>query len=230
MIALYFAQVDEAGHRYGPESPQLGSALVKADRVLGSLLEQLDALPVRERIHLIVASDHGLMQSKGWHFIEDYIELQPGEVIDQGPVVFVYPKSEERTRQLLLALQRIPNARAWLREESPMRLGLRENPRAGSIVVIAEPGWQIGTRSLPLDRNPASHGWDPAVPEMMGIFIMRGPGIPHGQMIPPFASVHIYPFIAKLLGLQPNSAIDGRVEILDRALLEVESARAVVPR
>lgn len=230
MIALYFANVDEAGHRHGPESAQVDSVLLEADRVLGLLLHQIDALPFRDRINLIVTSDHGIMATRGWHFVEDYTALEPGEVIDQGPVVYVYPKNEARTVELLRALQRMPNVRAYLREDTPRPLALRNNPRAGRIVVIAEPGWQIGSRALPADRNPASHGWDPGTPEMMGIFIVRGPNIPRGRMIPPFASVHVYPFMTRLLGLVPSPGIDGRVEVLERALLTPDSAHTPIRR
>jgi hypothetical protein len=54
---------------------------------------------------------------------------------------------------------------------------------------------------------------------MGAIFLAMGPGIAPGQVIPPFEAVHVYPFIAELLGLVPNPDADGRLEVL-RPILE----------
>ena len=58
------------------------------------------------------------------------------------------------------------------------------------------------------------HGWDPAFPSMHGIFLAMRPGIKAGQRRPAFEAVHVYPFLANLLELQPNPEIDGDTSVL----------------
>lgn len=62
------------------------------------------------------------------------------------------------------------------------------------------------------------HGWDPALPSMHGVFLVRGPRIEGGQQIPAFEAIHIYPFLAEVLGLTPNPEIDGNLQVLEGIL------------
>ena len=58
--ALPSACADRAGHRHGPESPEVEAALARQDAELAHLLEALDALGRWDEITLIVVSDHGM--------------------------------------------------------------------------------------------------------------------------------------------------------------------------
>ena len=64
-----------------------------------------------------------------------------------------------------------------------------------------------------------THGWDNQTPEMGAIFVARGPTIRRGLTIDAFESVHVYPLLAHVLGLEPNPDADGRLEVL-RSVLE----------
>ena len=50
--------------------------------------------------------------------------------------------------------------------------------------------------------------------EMGGIFYATGPNIKAGASLPPFGNIHVYPFIAKILGLK-TPAVDGDVKVLE---------------
>ncbi len=45
---------------------------------------------------------------------------------------------------------------------------------------------------------------------MHGIFLVAGPRIKSGAMIPAFENVNIYPFLTEILGLTPAPDIQGR--------------------
>jgi alkaline phosphatase D len=49
---------------------------------------------------------------------------------------------------------------------------------------------------------------------MGAIFLAMGPDIAPGQVVPPFEAIHVYPWMAHLLGLEPNPQADGRLEVL----------------
>jgi predicted AlkP superfamily pyrophosphatase or phosphodiesterase len=120
-------------------------------------------------------------------------------------------------RDSLAAL--VPAAEVWLREDVPERLHYGADPRIGDIVVSAAPGRRVmrtgSLDAVPVDRRAThTHGWDNQTPEMGAIFIAKGPGIAPGQRIPAFESVHVYPFLAHVLGLSPNPDTDGVLGVL----------------
>ncbi len=60
LLLVYFSEVDAAGHRSGPGTPQLAAAVQQADQVLGSLLDGIAGLPIHDSIAVVVVSDHGM--------------------------------------------------------------------------------------------------------------------------------------------------------------------------
>jgi len=81
------------------------------------------------------------------------------------------------------------------------------NENTGDYILIPDPGWLIFTsdeyeNSSMLEIN-GMHGWDPADPQMHGIFIASGPQIKRGLEIESFENIYIYGLIAKLLDIKP---------------------------
>jgi len=218
LLALYFSDLDDAGHEYGPDSPQVEAAVWTVDSALDRLMSGIDALPHGDRVYVVVVSDHGMMRAPAARAQPVDMSLFPGvRIVEGGPyaslvVVEGGPARSRAVRDSLRAL--LPEARVWLREEVPERFHYSSDPRIGDIVILADPGATV----VPATRVPSwdtfTHGWDNAIPEMGAIFLARGPGIPAGQRIEPFESVHVYPFLAHLLGLTPNPGIDGRLDVL----------------
>ena len=61
MISVYASESpDTEGHRYGPDSAEVTAAIEKCDRMVGRLLSQLDELGLRDRVDVIITSDHGM--------------------------------------------------------------------------------------------------------------------------------------------------------------------------
>jgi len=56
----------------------------------------------------------------------------------------------------------------------------------------------------------ATHGCDPAIVQMHGIFYAWGAGVARGQEIKRLDMIDIHPTVMKLLGLQPGRPVDGR--------------------
>jgi hypothetical protein len=56
---------------------------------------------------------------------------------------------------------------------------------------------------------------------MHGIFLAMGQGIRKNAEIPRFESIHIYPFLAESLGLEPAAGINGRKDWPHRSLTNV---------
>jgi len=65
------------------------------------------------------------------------------------------------------------------------------------------------------------HGYDPAkMPEMKAIFFAAGQDIRAAVKVAPFENVAVYPFVARILGLDiRGKAIDGKGESLQGILV-----------
>ena len=70
-----------------------------------------------------------------------------------------------------------------------------------------------------------AHGYDPNhVPEMKALFVAAGPDIRSGVTLPSFENVDVYPFIAKILGLDithlKTGPIDGKLDVTPKLCID----------
>ena len=227
LVTLYFSLVDSAGHDLGPDAPGMRRSVEAADRLLGRLLDGVDALPHAARVALVVVSDHGMAAPDPDRLtvLPDVADLRGVRLVAAGPAMSVHVGEPARSRALRDELNAgLTHARAYLREEIPTRLHVRGSPRIGDILVIPDGLGLVGFRRV-VERvrlllRPGMHGWDPRLPEMHGIFLAAGPGIESGVTLPPIEAVDVYPLVAHLLGLTPHAAVAGNLAPFAAALAE----------
>ncbi|UCH62763.1 MAG: alkaline phosphatase family protein [Fidelibacterota bacterium] len=223
-ITLYFPDTDDQGDRFGPDSQELATAIVRVDSILGTLFEGLMERGLMEKINIVVVSDHGMaaIDSTRVIFVDDYIDLKQAGVIDWSPVLGLRPP-EEVQEDIYEALKTAhPHLSAFRRDEMPDRLHYSTHHRIPYIIAIADEGWSITSHAF-YDRDPShfnggSHGYDNRYPSMHGIFIARGPAFENGLEVAPFQNIHIYNLIVRVLGLKaaPNDgSLDSVKVILD---------------
>jgi predicted AlkP superfamily pyrophosphatase or phosphodiesterase len=225
LLTLYFSDVDEAGHQFGPDSPQMAAAVRALDQLVGTLDSSLAAthLPV----DLIVVSDHGMANITG-----DYVYLDAFapdlsshliRAVDRG----LYAKSDSDAARIFAELQHASDKFVVYRRAAvPEALHFSTNPRSGDPVVVATGPYAIRSLGAPAGNakpEAGSHGWDPAVvPDVKATFIAAGPDFRPGVQIPSFENVDLYPLVARILSLDishlPSGPIDGHIEPLLAAL------------
>ncbi len=219
---MYMSDVDHAGHEYGPDDPHVQTAINSVDSALGRLLDGIAVSPLKDDTYVILVADHGMSpyEPSTYRRMRDMIDTAGVRLGDAGPVGNLHVTGgKARARILRDSLNRhLQHGRAYLREEVPERFHYRSDPRIGDVVVIMDEHWQFGTRAP--STPGGQHGWDPLLPSMGAIFLASGPGIPAGRVIAPFENIHIYPFIAEILGLQPASHIDGKPGFLRSAIAQ----------
>lgn len=223
-VTLYFSDVDSAGHAYGPNSPQVEQAIMKVDQTLAGLYQEVQKLKLP--IITMIVSDHGMtalsfdrVEYLDPHFqtAEEKTSWKHFETHGMGPFLFHYYQGPEKekaqhTKRALKALARGKHFKSYQRGKLPAHLNFNHSPRMGEIVTISSPGYSVGERGK-LRVIAGSHGFDPTLSsDMMGIFYARGPGLV-ARELPPFENIHVYPLVAKLLGLELESEIDGRLEV-----------------
>ena len=223
LITLYFSMVDSAGHRLGPDAPELERSLLTADRLLDELLSEIERLPYGDRVYVVALSDHGMarVDPDRQILVRDAVDLRGVRAVPLGPGLSLHVEGDDaRSAEIRDTFNRqvdAGDARAFLRDETPPHLQVANNPRYGDVILLPAEGVLV---AFSRDSSPPAgmHGWDPALPSMHGVFLVRGPGVEGGQRIPAFEAIHVYPFLAEVLGLTPNPEIDGNLEVLERLL------------
>jgi predicted AlkP superfamily pyrophosphatase or phosphodiesterase len=222
-ITLYFALVDDMGHRHGPDSPEVAAAADSVDRWLGLLVRGLEQRGILDRVNLIVTADHGMAATSRDRAIalDDYIDLSQVRVVNWYPVLMLLPQQgqEEAVYRRLRGAH--PRLQVYRRDEVPAHFHFRDHRRIPPIVGIVDEGWVISSRER-IQRDPArldggAHGYDHRLPSMGAIFVARGPAFRQGLVVDPFENVHVYPMMTSILGLTP-APNDGDLRAVEHML------------
>jgi predicted AlkP superfamily pyrophosphatase or phosphodiesterase len=214
LVTLYFSDVDTAGHRFGPDSPEVSDAVQLLDDMLGRLLAGIERLGLADRLDLVVVSDHGMspLDADRVILLDDYLDLSTVDVIEMSPVLQLRPRSPAPSAldDAYRALKdRHPALAVYRREEVPEHLHYRDSARIQPIVGLADDGWEIMTRAEYAGQQASGappgggHGYDPRHRSMQGLFVAAGPRIREGLRVPAFDNVHLYDFLCRLLDLVP---------------------------
>ena len=214
LITLYFEFTDDAGSRFGPDSPQADSAIARADRMLSRLLAGTRTLPHADSIAYVVVSDHGMANHEGTIALEQYVRRDSVNTtrILHGPfAVFHLNGDSARTVALQQQLAAMPHTRTFRREELPAEWRWSD-PRLGDVITVADPYWLI-TATANAEPQIGAHGWPADNSAMHGIFVAAGAGIPQRGIIPPFRNVHIHGWIAELLGIEKAAGSERALQL-----------------
>lgn len=208
LATLYFEHPDHAGHGYGPDSPQLHAALRDVDAAIGDLLSAIAARGLRDRVNLVIVSDHGMAPVPSGQVVavEDMVDPADAQVVSTGQVVGFRPRPGREAAAAAALLGAHERYDCWRREALPARWQYGQHPRVPPIVCQMHVGWDAVPRANLArrpDRTRGSHGYDPAAPEMRAIFIAHGPAFRSGTELPGFDNVDVYPLLARLLDVEP---------------------------
>ena len=209
-LTTYFSHLDDVGHRYGPDSDEVKSAIQEMDRTMGRLMDGLKSREIFQKVNIILVSDHGMAttSSDSMIFLDDYILMDNVEVVDWTPVTAIRPKIH--TDSIFQKLNHVhPKMFVFKKGAAPNRIHYNNNRRIQPINAVAAEHWSITTREhFNIDDhaekyNGATHGFDPIYPSMGGIFVGHGPAFKSGLNGPGITNIHLYEMMCKILGLTP---------------------------
>ncbi len=222
-IALYFDQVDDAGHNFGPTAPETRDALQDIDRALRELRNCLVKRRLWAQTTLVITADHGMtaVAPSDVILLDDLIDLSAVDIVFDGASGGLAVKDPTVRAGLVGQLDTHPHLAAYAREDVPARLHFSHNPRIPDIVLVPDLGWHISTRARLEARNgpgPGDHGYDPLEPDMGALFIGHGPRFASGTRHLPVENIDVYNLLCALLGIEPapNEGSDRLVELLAR--------------
>jgi len=225
LLTIYFSDVDSAGHRYGPEMPEVGNALKKVDNSLADLRAGIEKLGLTDRVNLVVVSDHGMtkIDPEFLIYLDDYISMDnlfvPSFHSPAGPrsdpFVHIFVKDGANIDEVYSKLKNAHNGmKVYKRADIPADWHMNNADRTGDIFAVADEGGMIFVRSLTsVYKYPAKgmHGYDRFAQDMQTTFIAAGPNFKKGIKAKPIENVEVYGIIARALGIKPAKT-DGNIK------------------
>jgi predicted AlkP superfamily pyrophosphatase or phosphodiesterase len=219
LITFYFPEVDHMGHAYGPESDSVCKAVQFVDESIGKMVAAVNKL--RLPVDFIIVSDHGMLKADTENVLTlpDVPELKPLKILTGSERVMLYGNNEQDIKTAYDYLkQHQQHYTAMMKKDMPERWHYGQEDiynRIGDIYLLAEPNYIFSTGKR---RNPGHHGYDNNLTEMNAIFMAWGPDFKQHLRIPTFENVHVYPLVARILGLDITQPIDGNVDVLGGTL------------
>ncbi|MER0442112.1 ectonucleotide pyrophosphatase/phosphodiesterase [Emticicia sp. W12TSBA100-4] len=229
LMTIYFSMVDTQGHEYGPNGQKTKEAVMEADSLVGMLVEGLKKIDLP--VNVILVADHGMyeMQNKPEYFIyqEDILAGLPKDdfiFVNNSTHANIFVKNKAKEDSIYNVVKaRESHFKVYKKAEIPAKLHFNTHPRIGDLFFVVEPAYSIYSKES-LAKKPETravwgvHGFDPSItPEMGAIFYAKGPNIKAGIKIPVFDNIHVYPFVAAILGITPPK-VDGDIKVLEGIL------------
>uniref|UniRef100_A0A8C5RII1 Ectonucleotide pyrophosphatase/phosphodiesterase 7 n=1 Tax=Laticauda laticaudata TaxID=8630 RepID=A0A8C5RII1_LATLA len=230
-VTLYYGEPDHTGHFIGPETEARKKIIRQIDRTLGYLLNAIEKHGLKDTLNVIITSDHGMTTVKKKPEIQEILlkntiqfkDLVKFDIVDYGGFGMILPKQgkEEEIYQKLKKAH--PHLHVYKKEEFPERFHYAKHKRVLPILLYGDPGYRII-----IYVNKGDHGFDNEDMDMKTIFRAFGPDFKKGYLAEPFDSIHIYPLMCKLLGIQPELN-NGSLALTEDMLKSSASGKCIVP-
>ena len=235
LLMAYVEGTDPAGHRFGPDAPEIADEVKKLDAEIGAFVEKALALwkshaGPADRLYLLLSTDHGMSPVEQDANLEKMLDLPHGQkeitlqtVGDLGNVFLdgipAGPARDAREAELLTKLKAYPFARAYRRADLPPAWDYGHPTRTGDLVVELPRGYTFnrGVPSAVVDAAHSNggpkgmHGYPVEDdPEMFGVtFVQRWPRPFGGKDLGEVTWDQYHPTVARLLGIKPADDAKG---------------------
>jgi predicted AlkP superfamily phosphohydrolase/phosphomutase len=183
---------------------------------VNTLLQQAGLLTLDKRDYVVVNRSRAFAVASGGA-THIYINLKGREqdgIVSVGEYLAVQKRIIDLFKSVVDPVTGKPVFQRVLARSDLGPLGL-DHINSGDVFVQAAPGYTLdgwrGKRSaFAPSPDLGQHGYDSSLPEMQGLFIAAGYGIPStGEEIPPLRIVDIAPTIASLLDFMPAPTVGG---------------------
>lgn len=221
-ITFYFPEVDHEAHMHGPDSQETAKAVQFVDNSIGKLVTALNELHLP--VNYVFVADHGMTAVDYEHTMRLPAAVDTARfIIPRGDALLhLYAKNQEDILPTYKALKNeAKDFDVYLSTEVPDRwhYGKKDDKfdRIGDMILVPHLPKTFSLSGKP--TTPGKHGFDPEIKDMHATFYSWGPAFKQNYTIGTFENIHVYPLIAKILGLSYDPAsIDGKPEVLQEIL------------
>ncbi len=234
LLMGYTVGPDSPGHRFGPDSDEVVSAVEEIDAILGRHYEELvefwnENMAPDDELYFTVTSDHGMSEVHTLVHPDHLTGLSDREdvrLITSANIAHVYLDSElspgqrdELVEETLDRLAEFGFVRAYTRESLPAEWGYDHPSRTGDLLIVLESGYTFSRRPHGIRMAPEEgtgpfgmHGYDPVQdPDMNTVALFhRYPISFGGTDLGPVHSLQLHPTVARLLGITPAETAQSR--------------------
>ena len=215
LIMSWWHGTDSIAHELGPNHKSVINQINKQDKLLLSLINQIEERKLWSKTTLIVVSDHGMSEITNLINIKEILKSDSINArLSLGPAIgHIFLEEEKEIPQALMALRANKELQVYSRDEIPTEIGVHES-RTGDIVLTTSAPNMLVSRN---NKTPPKgmHGYNPSLnKEMNGIFYAYGFGVAN-KSIEGIHQLDLAPTAAKLLGIKMPDIIEGRAIQLD---------------
>ena len=224
LITFYFPQVDHEGHKHGPNSAEVASAVHFVDSAVYELTKAVGATGLK--VNFIFVSDHGMTTPDIVNTIKMPAAIDTSKFIvsDHGLMIDLYAKNPDEIQKTYEQLKKeAKDYEVYLRVNMPSHFHYSKSDdwynRIGDIILLSNYPKVFNIHNSKFD--PGWHGFDPlAVKDMHATFYAWGPAFKPHTEIGSFPNVDIFPMVSDILGLNYNFKVDGTKQLAHDVLLK----------
>lgn len=220
IIAMYFDATDSKGHRFGPNSKELNSAIQQLDSVIGKIVSGLEKLNLLSKTNIIITADHGMTELSTERIVK-INELVSAETFIEWsePIMFVWPVEGKVEEVYSLLKSKESHFKTFKSIDMISEFNFGKSNLLPPIMLVADLGWMLSTHE-PTERElqrfyPGNHGFRPSEKDMHGIFVASGPSFKKNFKTKILRTIDIYPLLCKINNLIPSKNIDGDLSKID---------------
>jgi predicted AlkP superfamily pyrophosphatase or phosphodiesterase len=217
LITFYIPDVDHQEHLHGVNSKQAEDAVHYVDGSIDRLVRSIDSLNLP--VNYIFLSDHGMtdIDTLNTLSLPKAIDTSRFIIMNSQAIVHMYAKNKADIIPAYNSLKsEAKDYDAYLATDLPTQWHYSKKDdrynRIGDIILVSQPPKVFNLTGRHLD--PATHGFDPALPVMHATFYAWGPTFKTNLRIPGFENIHVYPLIADILQLNITEPVDGELKVL----------------
>ena len=225
LYTLYFEDVDDSSHWYGPGSSENAAAIARVDHYIGRLLNGIEKLPHAGEVNVILLSDHGqgaYVEKQQPYLLTDRVNLDGARIVEGGSYLFLYLDDPDPARAATIAATvnaSWGHGHAYLPTDAPAQWHVDGNPSFPDVILMPDAGYAVLSSMDKVGKiNAGDHGWAPESPDMHGFFIACGPNIKRGVAPGAVRNIDVYPLMLSILGLTGPQPIDGDAASLAETL------------
>lgn len=223
LIVGYYSTIDDAGHRFGPNSTEIAKEIKKIDDLLGILIKKVN-IETDVTPNIILVSDHGMtsidqQKTVPWKsLLSGFSEIK---IINGQTQLYIYEQDLNKLNDVRSHVSKISNQYQldiFNKNNYPKHWHFNiDSAVVPDMVINARPGVIFVDEKSHL--GAATHGYDAQDnDDLKAIFIAQGPDLKSNLSVDSFENIHVFSLLETLLGLRPSTTTNSDVKVLSHII------------